>query len=1073
MRVTRLLGATALTGALAILPAQAFAETVATAPTAAAPQTGVPAEGAQNEVDAQDAPGENDTTETTDVVVTGSRIRSPNLESTSPVSVVSGEELFETGQVAVGDLLNDLPQLRTTFGQANSTVNLGTRGISLLDLRGLGTQRTLVLQNGRRHVAADILVNAVSPDVNTFPTDLIERVEVLTGGSSAVYGSDAIGGVVNFILKDNFDGLQLRAQGGVSAKYNDAGSQYVSLLAGKNFAEDRGNVAVNLEFAHQERFFASGRPNLRQNDGFVVVDTDPAGSVNGSDGNPDRLFFRDIRSSTISLGGQLGLAQSRANPRCGADNTGAPFACGFLFQPDGSLTQQTGVRVGLGPNGNFIGGNGYSGREGQLLTLTPDLKRYSANLIGHFDFSPAATLFVEGKYVRTTAFGSQSGPFFNQGINLENSPGLQRDRVRLDNPYLSPAARVALTTEILGAGVDPNSTATTPAALTAAQLASVANGSFRLALRRNFLELGIRDEQIKRETYRGVIGLRGDFNDDWNYEISANYGEYRERNLIEGNVNRQRYLLAVDTAVNPAGQIVCRSQIDPAAAGVDRAGNAANLAADVAACRPLNPFGDGNISPEAEAYLSVPSRAEGKITQFVASAFLAGDLSQLFELPGGPISFAVGGEYRRETNFYDLDDFTQAGYAFYNAIQTFDPPSFQVKEVFGEVKVPLIKDVPLLRELTLSASGRIADYKGSTGTVYAYGGGVDWRPIQDLRLRGTYQRAVRAPNLNELFSPAGQNFAPAPNDPCSARNIGTGSATRAANCNAAGRPANYDFVYTSSLEIVSGGNPDLQEETSDSYTAGFVFTPSFIPGLSISADYFDITVNDVITSVSAQNILNLCYDSPTLDNAFCGLFTRAGAGGGPRGEQAFRVLESSLLQSTLNFAKLEATGVDTNIGYRRTVGPAQVSLNGIWTRTIKRNNFTNPANPQFKNIILQELGDPKNQVNINASAKVGAFTVGYQMRWIDKMFINTAEDYIGVNGQPPQNADYASVKYYPDVFYHDARVEFGATERFNIYLGVDNIADRKPPFGLTGIGAGSAIYDNRGRYIYTGVRATF
>ena len=1072
MRVTRLLGATALTGALAILPAQAFAADTPAA-VAAPVQTGVPAEGAQNEVDAQDAPGDNDTTEATDVIVTGSRIRSPNLESTSPVSVVSGEELFETGQVAVGDLLNDLPQLRSTFSQQNSTQFLGTRGLNLLDLRGLGTQRTLVLQNGRRHVASDILNNAVSPDTNTFPTDLIERIDVLSGGGSAVYGSDAIAGVVNFVLKDDFDGLQLRAQNGVSAKYNDAGSQYVSVLAGKNFAEGRGNVAINLEFAHQERFFASGRPNLRQNNGFVVVDTDPAGSVNGSDGNPDRLFFRDIRSSTISLGGQIGLAQSRANPRGGADNTGAPFTRGFFFNPDGSLSEQTGARVGLAPNGSFIGGNGYSGREGQLLALTPDLKRYSANLIGHFDFSPAATLFVEAKYVRTDAFGSQSGPFFNQGINLENSPGLARDRIRLDNPYLSPAARLTLTTEILGTGVDPNSTGTTPAALTAAQLAAVANGSFRLNLRRNFLELGIRDEQIRRETYRGVIGLRGDFNDDWNYEISANYGEFREKNLIEGNVNRQRYLLAVDTTRNAAGQIVCRSQVDPAAAGVDRAGNAANLAADVAACVPLNPFGDGNISAEAENYLRVPSRAEGKITQFVASAFVGGDLSQLFELPGGPIGFSVGAEYRKETNFYDLDDFTQAGYAFYNAIQTFDPPSFEVKEVFGEIKIPLVKDLPLLRELTVSGQGRIADYKGSTGTVYAYGGGVDWRPIQDLRLRGTYQRSVRAPNLNELFSAAGQNFAPAPNDPCSARNLATGSANRVANCNAAGRPANYDFVYTSSLEIVSGGNPNLREETSDSYTGGFVFTPSFIPGLSISADYFDITVDNVITAVSAQNILNLCYDSPTLDNAFCGLFTRAGAGGGPRGEQAFRVLEGSLLQSTLNFAKLEATGVDTNIGYRRTIGPAQVSLNGIWTRTIKRNNFTNPANPDFKNRILQELGDPKNQVNVNASAKIGPVTVGYQLRWIDKMFLNTAENYIGINGENPQNNDYASVKFYPDVFYHDARVEFGATERFNIYLGVDNIANRQPPFGLTGIGDGSGIYDNRGRYIYTGVRATF
>src|SRR5690606_23044594 len=217
-------------------------------------------------------------------------------------------------------------------------------------------------------------------------------------------------------------------------------------------------------------------------------------------------------------------------------------------------------------------------------------------------------------------------------------------------------------------------------------------------------------------------------------------------------------------------------------------------------------------------------------------------------------------------------------------------------------RVPLLADMPFFQELTFSASGRVADYKGATGTVFAYSGGVDWAPIQDLRLRGTYSRSVRAPNLAELYSAQGQNFAPAPADPCSARNLATGSANRVANCNAAGRPADYDYVYTSSLEIVSGGNPDLQEEKATSWTVGAQLTPSFIPGLVLSVDYFDIEVDDVISSVSAQNILNLCYDSPTLDNAFCSMFERAGPGGGPNGEIPFQVLEGSLLQSALNFA---------------------------------------------------------------------------------------------------------------------------------------------------------------------------
>lgn len=1046
---------------------------------------------AQDQTAAADQAAETEEVPADAIVVTGSRIRSANLESTVPITTVTGEEFFQTGQTSVGDILNELPQLRSTFSTANSTRFLGTRGLNLLDLRGLGTQRTLVLVNGRRHVAADILSNGVSPDTNTFPTDLIERVDLVTGGNSSIYGSDAIAGVVNFILKDDFEGLELRAQSGIS-KYGDAGNQYVSALAGTNFDDDRGNIAVNLEYSHQSDYYGSNRPNLRSNDNFVIVDSDPAGSINGADDVADRIFYRDLRSTTISLGGQVGVRYSNAAAPCGRDNLGNAFTCASLFQPDGSLAAQSGTRVGLGPNGNFIGGNGSSSREGKLLALSPDLTRYSVNVLGHYEVSPAFVPFFEAKYVRTEAFGSQSGPFFSQGQTLGdgiavaglNDPSyfisggargfVNREGIRLDNPYLSAAARATLTAQLNATTVNPNTGAALTAAQLTAQQAAIANGSFRFSLRRNWVDLGIRDENIKRETYRFVGGARGDFNDDWNYEVSLNYGEYKERNTIKGNINTQRYLLAIDSVVNPAtGQIVCRSQIDPRYAGDDVAGDPAVLAADIAACVPINPFGQGSVSQAARDYLTVQSQATGKITQFVASGFVAGDLSQLFELPGGPVGFSVGAEYRRETNDYDLDDLTQAGYAFYNAIPSFDSPSFEVKEVFGEIRVPLIKDVTLLQELTLSGSGRIADYKGATGTVYAYSGGVDWRPIQDLRMRGTYSHSVRAPNLSELYSAQGQNFAPGFVDPCSARNLATGSAFRQANCAAAGRPANYDYVYSSSLEIISGGNPNLKEETSDSWTVGGVFTPSFLPGFSISADYFDITVDGVIASVSAQNIANLCYDSPDLNNQFCDLFQRAGAGGGPRGEEAFRIIEGSLLQSSTNFAKQKARGVDTNVAYNHDLGWGKLNVNAIWTHMFQRDDFTNPSNPAFKNRLLGELGDPTDQVNFNSSIQFGKVTVGYQMRWIDKMYLNTYEDFNPLNDLPPQNADYAQVQTYPDVFYHDIRGDVEINEDFNAYLGIDNVTNRIPPYGLTGVGAGSGIYDVRGRYFYAGVVAKF
>lgn len=1043
------------------------------------------------------AAANDDVADNSAIVVTGSRIAQPNLESANPVTVVTGEEFFETGSLSVGDLLNDLPQLRNSFSQQNSTRFLGTRGINLLDLRGLGTSRTLVLVNGRRHVAGDILVNGVSPDINTIPTDLIERVDVVTGGASAVYGSDAVAGVVNFILKTDYDGLQMRGQGGISSR-GDAGNQYVSVLGGKNFADGRGNIAVNLEFAHTSPYYAAGSRGLGQNDAFVVVDTDPS----GGDDVIDRVFYQDLRSTTISLGGQVGVRYpNAAGAPCGLDAVGSSYTCAFLFQPDGSLISQTGLRVGLGPNGNFVGGNGYSGREGRLLTFTPDLKRYSANLLAHFEVSPALDFFAEGKYVRTEAFGSVSGPFFSQGTTLSDgitvagvndrsyasttnaaNGTVNREGIRLDNPYITAQAKALLTaqfTAAVNAGVNPNTGAAFTG--TAASVANktlllnqIANGSFRFSLRRNYLDLGIRDEKITRETYRAVAGIRGQFNDDWHYELSANYGEHKETNQIANNINRQRFLLANDTAVNGAGQIVCRSQIDPAYAGTDRAGDPAQLARDIAACVPLNPFGQGSVSKAARDYLTVSSSAVGKITQFDLLGYVSGDTSGFFNLPGGPISFSVGGEYRRETNYYDLDDITQAGYAFYNAIPEFTSPAFEVKEAYGEINLPLLRDMPFADELSVRGSGRISDYKGATGTVYAYGGEVIYRPISDITFRGAYSRSVRAPNLSELFSEQSQNFTPAPNDPCSARNIGAGSATRAANCAAAGRPAGYDYVYTSSLEIVSGGNPNLREETSDSYTAGILLQPRWVPGLSFSVDYYDIAVNNVITATgSAQQILNLCYDSPTLNNPFCGLFQRAGAGGGPRGEEPFRVLEGSLLQSTANFAKLLVRGVDVNLNYRKELSFGKIDLGAVWTHQIRNESYTNPADPTFVNVFVDELGDPSDQVNFNASLKTGNVTFGYQMRWIGKMYLNTYEDYNSVNGQPPQNPDYAPIKKYPDVFYHDVRLGLDVNKQFNIYAGIDNVTDRLPPYGLTGVGAGSGIYDVRGRYMYAGVVTKF
>ncbi|KRC78435.1 TonB-dependent receptor [Sphingomonas sp. Root241] len=987
-----------------------------------------------------EAPGET-------IVVTGSRIRRPNLDSPVPVTSIGGEEFFQTGTTSVGDVLNELPALTSTFSQSNSTRFLGTSGLNLLDLRGLGPQRTLVLVNGRRHVAGDILNNAVSPDVNAMPTDLIERVDIVTGGSSAIYGSDAIAGVVNFVLKDNFEGFQIRGQGGLSDD-SDAPDYYISALAGKNFAGGRGNIALNLEYAHQGDFYASDREEYRNNNGFVVVDNDPFGSPNGSDGKPDRVFYKNIRSGSYANGGMF-LGNS-----CG------PYYCSYHFLPNGNLVPVTGTKVGASSIGSFIGGDGDNFRDGTQLGLRPRQDRYSANLIAHFEISPAFVPFIEAKYVRSEVLGSASGPFFFNG-GVTGSP---REVFYTDNPYLSAQARNFLNDYY---GVAPGT-------------------SQPFYFNENATSLTNRQESLKRDTYRLVGGVRGEFGSNWSYEVSANYGRFDEENKILGNVNLQRFLLAID-AVDQGlvqngvanGNIVCRATVDPTArVALETAANptfaGAQLAADVAACRPVNFFGVNNVSDAARGYLLQDSIANGRITQFVANAFVSGDSSKWFELPGGPVGISFGAEYRRETASYTQDEFTQAGLTFYNSIPTFDPPSFEVKEVFGELSVPILKDVPFFNSLTLSGAVRYADYKGSTGNVFAYNGSVEWSPVRDLRFRGNYSRSVRAPTLVDLYTPFGQNYAFV-TDPCSLDNLGEGTATREANCRAAGVPAGYNFEYVQTLGFLSGGNPDLEAETSDSYTVGFVLQPRWIRGLSLTVDFYDITVNNTISSVGAQDILDNCYDAADLNNQYCSLFQRyTGAGTGPRGEITGQVLENNLRAGPLNYAKLKVRGIDAEIGYRGAIGNiGNLSTRAIYSHNFRNDSYLDPADPGRRDQQLGELGYPKDEAQWSLDLQTGPITLGYKMRYVGKMTVAPWEATHTVQGRAPEDADYSDITEYPSTFYHNIRVQMDVGKSYNLYLGVDNLLDTVPPLGTTGAGFGSGIYDNVGRFLYAGFVAKF
>jgi outer membrane receptor protein involved in Fe transport len=1092
MRKFGLLGSSALRSAVVVTFAVAFASPAMaqTPPTDddAVTTAQDPEQLGQNEVElesGQEASSQDGAPAEEQVIqITGSRINRPTLTSSIPITSLGVQDLTTTGNTSLGDTLNQLPQLTATFSQANSTRFIGTAGINALDLRGLGNSRTLVLVNGRRQMTATPGVERV--DVNTIPTDLIERVDIVTGGNSAIYGSDAVAGVVNFVLKRNFDGIRLRGQGGISSR-GDRGSYFASLTAGKNFGGGRGNVAVAAEYAKQNTLYFTHRDNqtgsfsgrtqyqLVENTGSNLNPS--AGVLRGNEpatgnGIPDRTLMTGIRNNGISEGGlytascpvaaatgesAAAFAARRAATCTGIPNPGqsnplAQFGNTFVFLPDGSFIRNPCINDLRAANGggsvNCVGGLGSTLRLTGMLA--PGLERKAINLIGHFDVAEAFVPFIEAKYVRITA-------------NQEGQPTFFNNTFSIDNPFLTAASRAAI-------------------------VSTLAPGTTTFTAQRFNTDFGGRGEQHLRETWSAVVGATGTFNDDWKYEVSFNYGRLYTYYETEGNLLRARYANSINAVRNAAGNIVCAINADVPTANDDPA------------CVPVNLFGEGQVTQAARDYFGFTSSRVQRAKLYDGLAYVAGDTSQLFELPGGPIGFVVGGEIRRQTAFAAYDPTTSSldcgagGCTFLNVIPDFVPPAMVVKEAFGEISLPLLRDMPFAHELTIDAAGRFSDYNvGSTGTVFAYNVNGTWAPVRDLRFRAGYARSIRAPSQSDLFSPASQTFNNTLLDPCGQQNINN-NPNRIANCAAAGVPTTQTFNGTtepftnrpaSGVLGNSQGNPNLREEKGTSLTLGAIFQPRFIPGLSLTIDYYDITVENVIQSLLSQTIIDLCYDSSTgIDNQYCAAVFRNPNGtfagqqnvlhGG--GQVNFPVTGPGFLQASFNFAKLEATGIDFDLAYRtRLSNSVKLNLRGILSRNLKRNNFTNVNDPAFADTFLEELGTPKWQGQLSANLEYDIFNFGYRGRWIGKT-VNFAatgyETFFAFQGRPALDPDFASQVYYQNIFYHDFRLDMKVDQRFNFYVGVDNAFDRLPPRDLLGNEGGNQ-YNPTGRFFYGGVEVNF
>lgn len=995
------------------------------------------------------------------IVVTGTRIARPTLSSPNPITTITPEELTSTGDLSLGDALNDLPSLRSTFSQGNSTRFIGTAGLNLLDLRGLGTSRTLVLVNGKRHVTA--LPGDYIVDVNTIPVDLLERVDIVTGGNSAVYGSDAVAGVVNFVLKRDFEGLSLKGQGGISSR-GDRANYFVSGVYGKNFADGRGNIAIAAEYAKTEPLYFTDRDSLTGAfSGRCQYNTieDTAGEPDGTDGIIDTAPICGVRNGSISDGGTIGHLGNGVYLRFGPDGNL------FVDEPDEYIGSFT---------GNVIGGNGSTLRNtGQLAA---GVERYTFNLLSHFDISDAFRPFIEAKYVHVDAVQEGQPSFFQGSI-----PGFfgGGNNLRCDNPFLTDQAFNTLR----GYGVCGPTRDATP-----------------FGISRFNVDFGGRGELHSRDTYRIVGGVEGTFNDDWNYELSLNYGRFESEmrslnNLVlfdlEGNPDG--FLLALDAVRNAAGNIVCRVNAD------------ADTTNDRPDCVPINVFGYGAPSQEALDFVNTTSIRNERAEQFVALGSVSGDLSQLFELPGGPVAFALGAEYREETAYAAYDELTASGGTFLNAIAPFDPPKLSVKEAFGELQFPILADMPLAEELTVGVAGRVSDYNSEVGTVYAYNIQGMYAPIPDIRFRAAYATSVRAPTQTDLYSPLSENFAFIA-DPCDSQNI-TNNPNRAANCAAAGVPAEYNAALVAACEgtpfegdvgdpyrnclarafstgFLSGGNPGLSEEKGKSLTVGVVIEPRFVPGLNLTVDYYNIEVESLIATLGAQAILNACYDNANgIDNPFCASVQRDPATG--------LFIEPAVISRGINFQRQKTEGIDFDLQYSHTFDNGdRLSLRGIATYLMTLDNYTDPSDPELPNRQRSELGDPKWAAAFNMNYDFGAFDLTYSMRYLGpqtKGAYESQNPYLGrcpasgstgfTGGEctpgeltilDPSNNDLYEDPYFEAQTYHNLRLNWAAEgNKYNFYVGVDNLFDNDPPFGQLGT-AGGDPYDTFGRYYYAGFR---
>jgi outer membrane receptor protein involved in Fe transport len=987
------------------------------------------------------------------IVVTGSRISRPNFDTIEPAVVLSTEQIEARGFETLGQALNELP----AFGVPGSSPVGGQAGgfgsgQSFVNFLGLGSERTLTLVNGRRFVGSNT-ASIFGPtgqggnqvDLNVINTKLVERVETIVIGGAPIYGSDAIAGTVNVILKRNYEGFSLDGQYGISER-GDAANYRFRGIGGLNFGDGRGNIVVSGEYNRGEGFLASDRAGLFRE--FSRQSNDPNSPFTN-------VLFRDRTIPSISefgiptIADFIAVSPGQRDALLGGFEPAFTDAQGRALRFDGAgnlIPINFGSPTGpLDAQGNpttfeidFAGGNGFS-----LIPLTnllTDTERYNANLLGSFELAPSVRLFGEAWYSRS------------KGVNLRDQPEY--------NSYLfgyagDPAGAIPLSVN------NPFLTAQAGAIIRAQ-----ADGDTFLLQRAN-TDIVSGRQTGRVELYRFVAGIDGKFKAfggrDWNYELVGNYGR-SETNGASPVIVTQNFNNAVNAVRDASGNIVC-------------APGAVNSPTPTisSTCAPLNLFGQ-QASQAARDYVTAIARPVSVNKQKVVTASVSGPL---FALPGGDLSIALGAEHREESQDFNPGEFFRGGPDTNPLVDSDgdgDPANdfvafgqsvviapvrgkFNTDEVFGELNAALINssnNIPFIYSLELKAAARYVDNSNAGGDLTWTAGG-SWQPIRDITFRGNFTRAIRAPFITEAFNPRSSFFGFA-TDPCDSTQLNNGPdpARRRANCLAAGIPANFSSQSdnASFLQAVAG-NPNLDNEKSDAWTIGTVLRPRFLRNFNATVDYVDIKVRDVITQFSADQVLNACYDSPDFPNSsFCSLISRAA-------DDQVEFVETAYF----NAAQLRYKGILAALDYRTNTPflgtGSSVALNVSYqyldTLTSRAEEGAAPTTTGGS------IGYSRHQAAASLSYNNSGFGAFAQLNYFGKaqFDVDAAEDF-----QTPRGVG--------DVVFVNTGISFDVNKKFGFRFVVDNVFDTRPPFPAPAVGGTITYFPGvLGRYFRVGATVGF